>query len=222
MRTKTAWIAVFAALAGMLGGRALTAGQMRGETADCIAALVNDEVITLADIRIAETFGLVETLQEGMAPDARRAILEILIDRKVVLDLTRERTAFDPARVQTELSRIAARLGPEGMRERLAAFGLTLEDILPYIEEMVRVETIIADRFSRSVSVSLKEIESVYGNVYTPAETKDGRTPRPLVEMIETIEAGIRAGKIKGQAVLWIQNLRDQAEIEIRPDCLKK
>jgi hypothetical protein len=198
-----------------------SAGQ-RAEVVNCLAAIVNDEVITLADVRIAESFGLVEAPAGGTADDPARAVLEALIDRKVVIDLAGEGAAFDPVRVQAELDRIAARFGEEGLRRRLEDFGLVFEDLRPYIEERAKVEMIIANRFNRSVGVGLKEIEAVYQGTYVPAEKKAGRTPKPLIEMIESLETEIRAGKIQEQSSLWILNLRDQAEIEIRPDCLKK
>jgi len=196
------------------------AGQ--AEVVNCVAAVVNGEVITLADIRAAELFGLAEALAEGQAEDPRRAILDVLIDRKVVLDLAGERATFDPALVQAELDRIAARFGEAELRRRLESLGLSFEDLRPFVEEKVGAETVVANRFGRSVIVGLKDIEAAYQNVYVPAETKAGRTPRPLVEMIDALETELRARRIREQSVLWILNLRDQAEIEVRPDCWKK
>lgn len=213
---------VFAGLAAIWTGAAPLSGQEREEMVDCIAAVVNGEAITLADVRIAETFGLVDALREGMTADPRRAVLEALVDRKVVAGLGRERTAFDPARVQDEIDLLSGRLGADGLKARLAEYGLTLDDLRAYFQEKNRVESIVADRFSRSVTIALKEIETVYADVYVPAETKAGRTPRPLVEMIEPLEAELRAAKIKDQSVAWVRSLRDQADVEIRPDCLKK
>ena len=37
----------------------------------------------------------------------------------------------------------------------------------------------------------------------------------------DAIEAEIKRARIEVQALLWIETLRDQAEIEIRPNCLK-
>jgi hypothetical protein len=209
-------------LLAVLGMTAVSAGQARTEVVDCLAAVVNGEVITLADVRIAEAFGLAEALDVGTGADPRRVILEKLIDRKVVIDLAGDRATSDPGRVQTELDRIAARLGEAGLRQRLDAFGLIFENLRPYAEEKARAETIIANRFGRSVTVSLKEIETAYATRYAPAEKKAGRTPRPLIEIVEAIETDLRAAKIQEQSALWILNLRDQAEIEIHPDCLKK
>lgn len=198
-----------------------TAGP-QAEVVNCLAAVVNGEAVTLVDVRVVEMFGLAEALDVRSGDDPRRAILETLIDRKVVIDLAGERATFDPALVQAEMDRIAARFGAEGLKKRLEPFGLIFEDLRLYVEEKVKAETIIANRFGRSITVGLKEIEAAYRETYVPAEEKAGRSPRPLMEMIETIESGLRAEKIREQSALWILNLRDQTEIEVRPDCLKK
>jgi hypothetical protein len=213
------WALGFAAA---LGASPLPAGQAQAETVNCVAAVVNAEAITLVDVRIAEAFGLVDAPEKGPAADPLRAILDRLVDRKVVIELARAGATADPARIQAEIDRVAARLSPADLAARLAAFGLSLEDLRPFLAEKVLAETIVADRFSRSATVSLKEIEAVYEKTYVPAERQAGRTPRPLIEVIEEIDAGLKAAKVTDQAALWVQNLRDQAEVEIRPDCLKR
>ncbi|MBN1939657.1 MAG: hypothetical protein JW843_08725 [Candidatus Aminicenantes bacterium] len=189
---------------------------------DGIAAVVNERIITLVDVQIVEAFGIVEGPIGADLGTARLAILQKLIDRKVVLDLSRGQAPADPARVEAEIVRIAGRLGEEETRARLARFGLSVSDIRPYLEEKLKVEAVIADRFSRSVPVNLDEIEARYRNTYEPGERAAGRTPKPFLEVVDDLENGIRAEKIAVQSALWVQSLRDQAEIEIRPDILKK
>jgi hypothetical protein len=92
----------------------------------------------------------------------------------------------------------------------------------PYLEEKIQVETIIFERFGRIVTVSLKEIEARYQDRFLPAEKAAGREARPFLAVVDVLEQEIRAEKISVQAALWVQSLRDQAEIEIRPDVLKK
>ncbi|MBM3294683.1 MAG: hypothetical protein FJY82_09175 [Candidatus Aminicenantes bacterium] len=194
----------------------------QAEVVNCVAAVVNGEIITLVDVRIAETFGLAEALAEKASGDPRREILEALIDRKLVVGLAGERAAFETARVQAELDRIAGRFEPEELRRRLEPFGLSFDDLRPHAVEKVKAQTIVANRFERTIAVGLREIEAAYENAYAPAERNAGRTPRPFVEMIETLEAELRVRKVREQSSLWVLSLRDQAEIEIRPDCLGK
>jgi hypothetical protein len=69
--------------------------------------------------------------------------------------------------------------------------------------------------------VTLKEIEAYYAENYIAARKKEGAAVKPLVEVLDAIEGEIKRAKIEIQAALWIETLREQAEIEIRPNCLK-
>ncbi|MHB8053735.1 MAG: SurA N-terminal domain-containing protein [Candidatus Aminicenantales bacterium] len=210
-----------AVFAGVLAaGAAPASGQDR--FADGIAAVVNDRIITLVDVRIVEAFGIVETASPAGTEAIRREILEKLINQKVVLDLSRGLSAVEPDRIAAEIGRISDRLGEEKMRELLGSFGFTETELEPYLEEKMRVDAVIADRFDRSVTVNLNEIEAVYESRYAPAESSAGRTPRPFLDVVDALEKEIKAEKVAVQSTLWVQSLREQAEIEIRADVLKK
>ena len=56
---------------------------------------------------------------------------------------------------------------------------------------------------------------------YVPEQDESSAwKPKPLIEVLDALEAEIRKAKVEGQSGDWIKNLRLQAEIEIRPDCL--
>jgi parvulin-like peptidyl-prolyl isomerase len=190
--------------------------------ADGIAAVVNDHIITLVDIQVVEAFGLVETASPAGTEASRREILEKLVNQKVVLDLSRGLSTVEPALIAAEIGRISDRLGGEKMRLLLESFGFTEAELRPYLEEKMRADAVIADRFDRSVTVSLSEIEASYKSRYVLAESDAGRTPRPFMDVVDALEKEIRAEKIAVQSALWVQSLREQAEIEIRVDVLKK
>jgi hypothetical protein len=208
------------ALAGLCPSGA-AGGQQRSEVVDGIAAVVNGLAVTLADVRIAEAFGLVEPGPSAVPEERRRFILERLIDRKVVIDLARERAPVDPARVSLELGRLLARIGRDEAKVRLDAFGLEADDLRPYLEEAILSDTIVAGRFVHGAGVSLREIETYYAETYAPAQVKLGRTPPPMIDVLDALEAELQGAKIGSQVALWIKNLRMQADIEIRSANLK-
>jgi len=209
--------AVVLAAGGASAGRA---GQAR--VVNCIAAVVNDEIITRTDVEVAEAFGLADVPASAGAESRRPVILEKLIDRKLVLIQVRERSAATPPEaIEAEWKALADRLGPAGIRQRLERFGLSEADLRAILEQGVRYRLTIENRFGRSVSVTLKEIETYYNEIYTPGRAKDGAAVKPLTEVLDAIEAEIKRTKIAAEAALWLETLRDQAEVEIRPDCLK-
>jgi hypothetical protein len=203
----------------ILCARTIAGGQSR--VVNCIAAVVNNEIVTRADVEIADSLEIFEPAGSADSAVRRARILDKLIDQTVVLAQVREAPAPDPAQVQSEWTGLLARLGEAVVRGRLEAFGMAEADAREILGKGVRFRRIIADRFGRSVSVTLKEIESYYAETYTAARKKEGAAVKPLVEVLDAIEAEIKRAKTEVQAALWIETLREQAEIEIRPNCLK-
>ena len=76
-------------------------------------------------------------------------------------------------------------------------------------------------RFSRSTIVTLREIETYYRATYVPAARLRGEEPRPILEVLDELEAFLKAEKIKGQVDSWVQNLKRQADVQLLAVCLK-
>jgi hypothetical protein len=208
-----------AALAGLMMAAAIGPAQSR--IVNCVAAVVNTDIITRADVEIADVLGLFETDVDA-EPEARRhSILDKLIDRRLVLGQVRDESVPAAALVDAEWAGLLGRPGASVLRGRLAEFGLSDADARLIVEQGLRFRKIIADRFGRSISVTLKEIETYYAETWTTARRREGAAVKPLVEVLDAIEAEIKEAKIEVQTALWIETLREQAEIEIRPNCLK-
>lgn len=211
--------ALIIAAAGLAAGPLPAAAQSR--PVDCIAAVVEGAAISRFDVEAAEAIGLFGPVG-ATDPAARRlAVLDKYIDQKLILDQVRSAPAADPAAVDTEWRRLSARIGPEALAARLGRLGLSEIDLRPYVEERVRCRRVLDERFGRTVSVSLREIEAYYAEVYTPARRAEGRTAQPLVDVLDAIEAEIKKAKIEVQAAAWIDGLREQGEVEVRRDCLR-
>lgn len=214
--------AVILTAAVVLAATMASAVPSQTETVNCIVAVVNKRMITLTDVKLVEAFGFFETKAIPDAREHRRFLLDKLIDQKVVIDIAREKAPVDQAKVEDELNQLLARLGRDEAKRRLEEFGLEAADLKPFLEEKVLGEMIIASRFGRSTGVTLREIEIYYAETYAPGQKKLGQEPKPLIEVLKTIEAEIKKNKVETQVAHWIKNLRQQAEIEVRPDCLNK
>ncbi|MGB8952325.1 MAG: hypothetical protein WCC06_06635 [Candidatus Aminicenantales bacterium] len=190
-----------------------------GETVNCIVAVVNNQILTLADLQLVEAFALYD-MEEGEY--RYPALLERMIDQKVVTDLAREKVAVEKDQVKEELQSLLDRIGFEEAQKKFDGFGVAAGDLMSYLEEKILYQKIIDLRFSQSVSVSLQEIEAYYKDTYLPDQKKAGLEPRPMMELLNEIESEIKKEKIKVQVEAWIKNLRRQAEIEVKWDCLKR
>ena len=186
------------------------------EVVDRIAAVVNNQVITLTDLRIADAFGFYKEELEEYTGDSISLILERMINQKVVIESTRERVSVPEAELQAALDKVEEKLGQEEMKKRLGDFGLDADDLKDYYREIIVYQKILSRRFGQGISVSLEEIESYYRDVYIPYQQKKGLQPKPMIQLLNEIETLIKERKIKAQVVEWINNLKKQAEIEIK------
>ena len=184
------------------------------ETVDRIVAVVNEQVITLTDLRIAEAFGLYEEDFKEKSGDLHPLILERLIDQKLVIALAGEEIFVENEELDSFQARIIEKLGNDQALRKLEEFGLDWEDLRGYIFEKIIYQKIISRKFGQRNIVSLKEIEDYYQQSYVPSQREKGLEPQPMVELLDEIESRIVQEKIKTQIKDWIKNLRKKADIQ--------
>lgn len=189
---------------------------------DRIVVVVNDQVITLTDLRIVEAFSLYEDELEGEGEESLFLILERMVNQKIVIKATSADISVEKEELQAELRKMTEKLGSEEFQKRLEEFGLELEDLKVYLEEKILYQNILSRRFGLEVTVNLEEIENHYRQIYIPSQEKKGLKPLPMMEVVDEIELAIKQEKTKKQTADWINNLKEQAEIEIRLDDIDK
>jgi hypothetical protein len=185
-------------------------------------AVVNDQVITLTDLRIVEAFSLYEDELEGEGKERLSLLLERMINQKIVIKATSEDISVEPKELEAEHRKVLEKLGSEEFQKRLEEFSLGLEDLKLYLREKIFYQRTLSRRFGQGVMVNLEEIENHYKQIYIPSLEKKGLKPRPLMDILDEIEVAIRQKKIKKQTADWIDNLKKQAEIEIKLGDLDK
>ena len=184
------------------------------QTVDRIVAVVNEQVITLTDLRIAEAFGLYDEEFKEKSGGLHPLILERLIDQKLVIALSGEDIFVENMELDSFQAGIIEKLGNDHVRRRLEEFGLEWADLRDYILEKIVYQKIISRKFGQRNIVSLKEIEDYYQQSYVPSQREKGLEPQPMVELLDEIESRIIQEKIKTQINDWIKNLRKKADIQ--------
>lgn len=185
------------------------------EVIDRIAAVVNEYVITLSDVKIAASFELFG--EETVSQDADFfVILDWLINQKLVLGLAQESRSIEREAVEAAYQSLLHKLGNEVVKTKLDSFGLKKEDLQVYLVEIILFQGIIEDRFGMAVRVRLREIEDYYRDKYVLIH-KDPKNSEllPLMEVLEEIESAIKKEKIKRLVEVWLKNLRREADIQI-------
>jgi len=185
------------------------------EVIDRVAAVVNDNVITLSDVKIVASFNLFdEEEKESQEKDFFR-ILNLLINQKLVIGLTQESIPVEPESVEAAYQSLLKKLGYKAVKTRLDLFGLQKEDLEAYLFEKILFQRIIEDRFGLAVRVSLKEIEEFYREKIVPAQKTKNIEPLPMMDVLEEIESAIKKDKISTLVGEWLNNLRREADIQI-------
>jgi hypothetical protein len=191
------------------------------QTVDCILAVVNGRAVTLSDVRILDAFGFFPGYSNPAEGERLRAILDKVIDRRIVIDIAEEQVLIPPEKVEAGLHDLEARQPAADLGRKFEALDLRADDLKPYIEDMLLEREIISLRFGRSVTVSLKEIEDYYRQTYVPGRKSAGREPLPMLQVLSEVEDLLKKDKIAAQAETWIKNLRRQGSVRIMDGCLK-
>jgi len=202
-----------------------TAAQER--IVDGILAVVNQQVITLTDLRVAQAFGLYYHIPDDSdAEPPPNRILERLIDQKLVIQMTNPDLRVRDDDLEAEYQRILSDLGSEDVQQRFFEFDIGREELSSYIRDKVLFQRIIDERFQMAVTVSLGEIESYYELTYVPQREAVGEEPEPMLEILDKLETALIREGTRRLIQEWIRNLRRQAEIQLfrdrYPDYFKK
>ncbi len=181
-----------------------------------VVAVVNDEVITVTDLRIVSAFGMWDSNENAEGESLYPLVLENIINQKLVNQFTGEEMNIDDKDIDDFLTGEKERWQGYGLEERLGDFGIDLKDLRDYCAEYLSYKKIISDRFSRSVVVSLREIESYYDQVYVPDQEAKGEPVKQMVDILPEIESAVKEKTTSIQVEEWIRSLRSKAQIQIR------
>jgi peptidyl-prolyl cis-trans isomerase SurA len=193
-------------------------GKGSAEIVDRIIAVVQNDVITLTDLRITEAFVLYEEDRIDPEQDLHSQVLDILINRKLVVLMTREDVLVEEEDIDIELQRITEKLGGQKIQANLEDFGLTIEDLRGLLKETLSYRRVLSRRFNKTIIVSLREIEQYYYQRYIPSLKGAEESARPMMEILDQLEAAVKQEKIEDQIATWLNYLRREAYVEIKTD----
>jgi peptidyl-prolyl cis-trans isomerase SurA len=178
---------------------------------DRIIAAVNNDVITLADLRQAVAFNSALRAREG-GPQIEAETLEGLINRKLLVQEA-IRLRFDDVSEQeigAELVRFRQQLGSDdAFREFLAHTAMTEEQLGDLLGERLLVERFVAKKIALFVRVRHEEVQDYF------TDHPEEFTGRGFPEVEKEIARRIAEQKAGQQLDLYIADLRNRAEIRV-------
>lgn len=200
-------------------GLAVTAPTV-AQTVDCLVAIVNGQAVTLTDLRIAREFGFFDREAADRTGEPQLAVLDALIDQKIVLEVAREPVIISGDELDLSLEALRDRLGPGTLERKLQAFGLTEKDLYPFLADKIRYEKVVSNRFNLTLPVARADVEQYYHDVYVPEQKAQGLAPQAFEKALPELENRLREKLRTKKVSAWVKSLRSQAEVRINKDCL--
>jgi len=184
---------------------------------DKIAAVVNDEIITIHDIERAIAFFPVLRQKSETEENFYFRVLSDLISFKAIsLEFSDEfkLSEEDYEQVQTPILKKAGSM--EKLLAVLSDFTMSWDDFQDFIREKVLYEKVLREKFQMEITVLFNDIEKFYNEDYFPSQQRLGLAPQTLVEMAPVIEKYLRQLRTAEQLSAWLGELRANCKIEVK------
>lgn len=187
----------------------LTTAIARAEIVDRVVAVVDRQVITLTDVRVALEIGLVDARDETAA-------LNALVVRALVLAEVERYAPAEPQAeaVESRLDALLSRLGPDALQAALRRAGLDVERLRILLRQDLLVESYLAQRFSVTAMPTDEQVEEYHRARRDTFVDAAGVVLEPEVALPiarERLTAERRARLIDE----WIADLRRRAQVRV-------
>jgi parvulin-like peptidyl-prolyl isomerase len=201
--------------AGMLAALVwgVSAGAQQGQLVDRVVAVVAGTIVTMTDARAAVDFGFVDA--QG-AEDPVAVAVEWLVDRQLVLDEAVRYGIAPPeqARVDEEIAAIRVRIGePQMFAARLAALGLSEDDLRLLVRRHLLVRAYLDRRFDATLAVTENEAQEYY-RLRVDQFVRDGRLLLFDEARAAVYEAIVRERRERAVAE-WLTGLRRRGDVSV-------
>jgi hypothetical protein len=196
---------------------------------DRVVAVVNNRPILESDITLARLCHLVPDLDGLPAAKARSKLVEARVRLEVQYqDLeasgTIYRLRFDPELTYRELlKRARVPVPPRGAQppprgaavRRLAASGLTLDDIRDLAIRIAAVNAYVEQRLRPQVLITLPELRLAYQQTLAQKIAAHGETPPPFAAVRSRLRRVLVERKLNRLIETWIAQARSRLDVTL-------
>ncbi|MCP4147140.1 MAG: hypothetical protein GY757_05265 [bacterium] len=182
---------------------------------DKIAAVVNDEIITLTDIDKSIQLYPVFRKKEQTEQEFYIGMLQDLINHKAVYLEYKDEIVLREEDYMEYQSAIIKKLGSyDELLHLLSQFDMEWTDLKSFMKEKVFYDKVLQEKFQLKISIGFREIESFYNEHYLPMQKSLQLKPRTLIEMTQLIEEQLRKDRIREKIAGWLEELTSAYTIE--------
>jgi peptidyl-prolyl cis-trans isomerase SurA len=195
---------------------------------DRIIATVNKRPLLLSDW---EASIRMEAFLQGRQPDTfskdeRRAVLNRLIDRELLLQQMQADYSPSEEAVKERIQSIRTQFGgadtDQGWLRILSENGLTPADVESFVRTQLQIMRFVDLRLRPTIRVEESALQAYYDDTLVPEVKKTGAEPEPFQQLRPKIREIIVQQRMEGVLETWLTNLRSQSEIHFAsaPDTL--
>jgi hypothetical protein len=189
-------------------------GTVRAEVIDRVLAVVGSHVVTLSDVRAAQTFAFVPA---GTTADTTADVLASLVNRELMLGEVDRYSAPDPDRalLDRRMSQIRARFSsPDQFQQALARTAMTDGRLRIVVADNVRIETYLDQRFGAAAQPTPDEVQRYYRE--HPGEFTRGGQLAPFDEVRVQAQERLAGERRRALVADWLDRLRRRGFVEMR------
>jgi hypothetical protein len=189
-------------------------GTVRAEVIDRVLAVVGSHVVTLSDVRAAQTFAIVPA---GTTADSTADVLVSLVNRELMLGEVDRYSSPDPDRALLErrMAQIRARFpSPNQYQQALARTAMTDGRLRTVVADNVRIETYLDQRFGAAAQPTPDEVQRYYRD--HPGEFTRGGQLVSFDEAQPQAQERTAAERRRALVSDWLDRLRRRGSVEIR------
>ena len=189
-----------------------TAERADAEIVDRVMAVVGSQVVTLSDVRAAETFDLVPSVTRWTAAGT----VAYLVERQLMLSEVERYSAPDPDRalLDRRLAQIRAGFPTSADYDRaLARTAMSDARLRNLVVDNLRIESYLDQRFGAAAQPTQDEVQRYYRE--HPAEfTQNGRLA-PFDEVQQAAQQKAAAERRRALIADWLDRLRRRGQVEL-------
>jgi hypothetical protein len=203
----------FAALL-VLSGLSGLFGQDDAILVDKVAAVVNEEIITLTDIDKAIRFYPIFREKQETEDQFYSSVLEDLINYKVVCqEYANQFTLKEEDFVEVQTDAIEKVGSLDEFMRLLKSFDMDWRDFKTFVREKVVYEKVLEKHLQVKTSISFREVEAFYKTTYLPNQERMGLQPRSLIEMSSQIKDHLRKIRTHEKLADWLKETRSAYQV---------
>ncbi len=200
---------------------------------DEAVAVVNKRLILASDLDDEIRLSVLEPNVAGQGALTRREALDRLISRTLIEQQIRQEDAeaAGPSRAEVDarLKEIRSQLpacvrancaAQAGWEAFLSKYGLTQQHVEAYLHNRMEILRFIEQRFRPGIRITQPQIETYYRDTLLP-QYAAGEAAPPLREVAPRIEEILLEQQVNILFDQWLDNLREQGDVEILDPALK-